>query len=323
MEKKKNASSSILEGPRSILEQGDKRYPKLLQETPHPPKRLYVIGDPQILGNGLAIVGARKATPYGLSCTKHFASLAAEKGITVVSGGARGCDSVSHEAALNHGARTVAILGGGLDHIYPPENRSLFQRIVEGGGALVSEQDWACPPLPQTFRARNRIIAGLCRATLIVEAGLPSGTFSTADAALAAGREVWVVPGAISSEASRGANRLLYQGALPIIDDESFTDALNFAFDSVMNAAPETNSSLSTQASQALLAALDAEILGIEALKTLASRYVCDQDPLTWLMVWLAEAQRDGLIAQYNDGRFGPCLKSGASKAKGRFSMLD
>ncbi len=209
---------------------GDACYPEALTVVSHPPQCLYLIGDPDALQEGLAVVGARKATPYGLSCARHFAGIAAERGIVVVSGGARGCDAAAHEAALAAHGKTVAFLGGGCDEIYPAENASLFQRIIDTGGAVVSEREWGFEPLPFTFRERNRLIAGLARATLIVEAGLPSGTFSTADAALEANRDVLVVPGAITSSCSRGANRLIYQGAVPVVDDETFADQLNGLF---------------------------------------------------------------------------------------------
>ena len=111
-------------------------------------------------------------------------------------------------------------------HLDVYKRQGLFQRIVDGGGAVVSEHVWDEDPKPYRFRLRNRLIAGLARATLIVEAGLPSGTFSTADEALAANRDVLVVPGAITAASSRGANRLIYQGATPVIDDETFEDAL-------------------------------------------------------------------------------------------------
>lgn len=142
------------------------------------------------------MVGARKATPYGIGAAKRFARLAAQRGIAVISGGARGCDAAAHEAALSEGAPTVAFLGGGCDVPYPREHAGLIERIALSGGAVVSEHAWDAPALPQQFRTRNRLIAGLARATLLVRAGLPSGTFSTADEALAAGRDVLVVPGA-------------------------------------------------------------------------------------------------------------------------------
>ncbi|WP_260620375.1 DNA-processing protein DprA [Gordonibacter massiliensis (ex Traore et al. 2017)] len=215
-----------LTGPRTELALGGELYPSALAGAPDPPKRLYVVGDPAALRAGLAVVGARKATPYGIGCARRFAGAAARRGVTVISGGARGCDAAAHRAALEVGAPTVAFLGGGCDEPYPAAHAGLFQRIVDGGGAVVSEQPWGQKPRPYMFRLRNRLIAGLARAVLIVEAGLPSGTFSTADEALAAGRDVLVVPGAITAASSRGANRLLHQGAVPVVDDETFEDAL-------------------------------------------------------------------------------------------------
>lgn len=209
-----------------VVERGGEGYPAAFEAVRNPPEKLYVLGDPAALVEGLAVVGARKATPYGLGCAERFSTMAARRGVVILSGGARGCDAQAHRAALAAGCPTVAFLGGGCDRLYPAEHEGLFQDIVNGGGAVVSEHPWDCPPLPYAFRERNRLIAGLARATLIVEAGLPSGTFSTADEALAAGREVLVVPGAITSTSSMGANRLIYQGATPIVDDESFQDAL-------------------------------------------------------------------------------------------------
>ena len=308
-----------LAGERFELTPQDDRFPALLRAIPKPPKRLYGVGTPDALRPGLAVVGARRATPYGRTAAKRFASLAAEQGIVIVSGGARGCDAVAHEAALAVGCPTVAFLGGGCNQLYPAENAGLFQRIVDGGGAVVSEQPWDFMPLPYTFRERNRLIAGLARATLIVEAGLPSGTFSTADEALSAGREVWVVPGAITSENSRGANRLLYQGALPIIDDESFVDALFSAYGCLKEPPPPAASDTAAPqgaptAEEALLDALRAEPLGMEALRNLAQSHRPRGDALTWLVVWLATAQREGLIAQYPDGRYGPRVGAGRGR---------
>lgn len=191
-----------LRGARYTLKRGAHGYPDSLMNVPDPPETLYVLGSLDALCDGLAVVGARKATPYGMSAAEKFAGLAAAKGVPIISGGALGCDSHAHRGALSVGGRTVAVLGGGCDMPYPARNVSLFQEIIDCGGAVVSEHDWEFPPLPYTFRARNRIIAGLARATLIVEAGLPSGTFSTADEALAANREVLVVPGPITSPTS-------------------------------------------------------------------------------------------------------------------------
>lgn len=334
-----------VKGPRSELTWDDASFPAALARIPDPPKRLYVVGDTAALQEGLAVVGARKATPYGIGCATRFAQAAAERGLVIISGGARGCDAAAHRAALEAGTPTVVFLGGGCDELYPAEHESLFQRIVDAGGALVSEHPWDRTPRPYMFRARNRLIAGLARAVLIVEAGLPSGTFSTADEALAAGRDVLVVPGAITSPSSRGANRLLHQGAVPIVDDETFADALFSLFGCLKQesweapAANEENSAgegtvesarvsacdppvaasspapapYSTHASPnaagvlgPLAAALVAEPLGMEELFGIA-RDVCGAaDPRVWLMEHLVEAECAGLVTHYPDGRWGP-----------------
>ncbi len=316
-------NKSRLDGSRFEIKQEDGNYPDALRVIDDSPTTLYLIGDPAALSEGLAVVGARKATPYGISCAKHFAGRAAERGITIISGGARGCDAVAHNAALDVRGRTVAFLGGGLNELYPIENVGLFQRIIDQGGAIVSENEWNFKPLPYTFRMRNRLIAGLSRATLIVEAGLPSGTFSTADAAIEANREVLVVPGSITSKYSHGANRLIYQGAVPIIDDETFDDQLLSIFgclkieefelskESNEKAALSENSQLLKaqeafdDKAQEIFEALCAQPQSIEALRNMAVRHVHKKDPLTALMIWLAEVQRCGLISQYPDGRYG------------------
>jgi len=292
---------ALIEGPRSILELGKEGYPSSLGMIAEPPERLHVIGDPAALEEGIAIIGARRATPYGLSCAHRFARIAAEKGVCIVSGGARGCDSEAHRAALEVQGRTVVFLGGGCDEIYPRENFDLFQKIVDSGGAIVSEWDWTMPPLPYMFRRRNRLIAGLARAVLIVEAGLPSGTFSTADDALESGKDVLVVPGAITSDTSLGANRLLYQGALPIIDDESYEEALFNIFGALKRPG---------QCRQAggevdpIIEAIRAEPLSNEELNRMAeSLFGVGQarDKLNGLLI---EAELAGTIARRPDGRW-------------------
>lgn len=220
------AGSKGIKGDRFVLEQGAEGFPSALLDLAPAPERLYVVGNPGALVEGVAMIGARKATPYGLECAERFARLATERGVTVISGGARGCDTSALKAALDAGGAPVAFLGGGLDEPYPAQNVPLFQRMVDAGGAVVSEQPWDAAPVPWMFRARNRLIAGLAKATLVVEAGLPSGTFSAVDQALAAGREVLAVPGPITSMQSKGTNRLIWQGATPVVDDETFLDAL-------------------------------------------------------------------------------------------------
>ena len=306
-------AAQAIEGPRHEIDRGDPRYPAAFSRLADPPARLYLIGDPAALEKGLAIVGARKATPYGAGCARRFARRAAQRGVTVVSGGARGCDAAAHEGALAAGGRTVAFLGGGCDRIYPREHAGLFRRIVEGGGALVSENPWGFQPLGWTFRRRNRLIASLARATLIVEAGLPSGTFSTADEALSASRDVLVVPGAITAASSRGANRLLYQGASPIVDDDSFDDALFSLFGCLkQETAKEAGRGGGARRARKeapldpVAAALAVEPLRMDDLVALAQRHCGAQDARSWLAVRLAEAEASGIAARYPDGRWGP-----------------
>lgn len=300
-----------LKGLRTEIARGEECYPLAFAQVAEPPRRLYVVGNAEALAEGLAVVGARKATPYGIGCARRFARTAAERGIVIISGGARGCDAAAHEAALAAGTPTVAFLGGGCDELYPAEHAGLFQRIVDGGGAVVSEQPWDRKPRPYQFRQRNRLIAGLAKAVLIVEAGLPSGTFSTADEALAANRDVLVVPGAITSASSRGANRLLYQGAVPIVDDDTFDDVLFSLFGCLrqecFSAAEGTASPAhNLRPSNPVVAALRAEPLGVDELYALACAHCGRAEAHGWLMERLVEAEGAGLVARYPDGRWGP-----------------
>lgn len=224
-------ANRLLEGSRYELSMDDGGLPEALRSIPRPPQRLCAIGSKRaIQTEGIAIIGARKATPYGIGCATRFGALVAERGITLITGGARGCDTHALRGCLDAGGKAVVVLGGGCDKLYPVENATLFQGVIDAGGAVVSEQEWDADPLPYMFRARNRLIAGMSKGVLIIEAGLPSGTFATADDAFAAGKEVMAVPGPITSKQSRGANRLIYQGATPIVDDETFADQLSVLF---------------------------------------------------------------------------------------------
>ena len=292
-------------GDRYVVRKGEEGYPDAFMQIARPPEALYIVGRKEALVEGLAVVGARKATPYGLSCARLFAGRAAQRGVTVISGGAYGCDAAAHRAALGAGCPTVVFLGGGVDELYPAANYGLFQEVVDSGGALVSENAWDYPPLPHTFRARNRLIAGLARATLIVEAGLPSGTFSTADEALAANREVLVVPGSICSAASKGANRLLYQGATPVVDTESFDDILFSLFGLLRQEGALEGPSPEGDEDDAVLAAIRASPLRMEELLPLVKAEK-GSDAFELLMVRLAELEKRGEVTRYPDGRFGP-----------------
>lgn len=299
-----------VEGARTVIDRDDDRYPEAFQRLMDSPERLWVVGDPAALAEGLAVVGARKATPYGKGCARRFAGRAAERGITIISGGARGCDAEAHRAAIEAGAPTVVFLGGGCDNIYPAENRPLFQEVVRRGGALVSEHDWSVPPLPYMFRARNRLIVGLAKVTLIVEAGLPSGTFSTADEALEANKEVLVVPGSIDSPQSRGANRLIYQGATPIVDDETFDDQLFSLFGLLKqeDMRPKAAREL-TAFDQQLMDALTASPLTTEEVHAHAVGAAEGSWEAAQTNAWMARMMAAGSVERYPGGRYGATVK--------------
>ena len=201
--------------PRAIRQivRGDAEFPAHLREIPVPPDRLWVRGalvDEDALA--IAIVGSRRATPFGLELAERLAGDLAARGITVVSGLARGIDSAAHRGALEAGGRTLAVLGGGVDVVYPPENRRLAARIAERG-AVVSQFAPGAPALAHHFPVRNRIIAGLALGVVVVEAAEQSGTLITAGHAGDLGREVMAVPGRAGAPTSRGTHRLIRDGA--------------------------------------------------------------------------------------------------------------
>jgi DNA processing protein len=194
----------------------DDDYPANLREIVDAPPVLFVRGSLATQDAcAVALVGTRRATGYGIAVAEHLAAGLARAGVTVVSGLAKGIDTAAHHATVDAGGRTLAVLGNGLDQVYPAENRQLAQRIT-ASGAVVSEFPPGTPPDAVNFPRRNRIIAGLSKATVIVEAGLPSGALITADFALEQGRDVLAVPGSILNSASAGANELLRQGATPV-----------------------------------------------------------------------------------------------------------
>ncbi|WP_298432696.1 DNA-processing protein DprA [Geobacter sp.] len=198
----------------------DEEYPPLLREIADPPPYLYVKGTLAGIGRAVAVVGSRRASAYGRGVTERLAEDLARHGVTVVSGMARGVDTAAHAGALKGKGRTVAVLGCGVDVVYPPENRPLFRDVAEGG-ALVSEFPLGTEPLSANFPRRNRIISGISHGVLVVEAAERSGSLITARTALDQGRDVYAVPGNITSGGSRGTNQLIRQGAklVETVDD--------------------------------------------------------------------------------------------------------
>ncbi|OGW38900.1 MAG: DNA protecting protein DprA [Nitrospirae bacterium GWC2_56_14] len=203
--------AKALEAGIAIIIADDAAYPATLKNIPDPPLFLYVKGDLH-QGDCVAIVGTRKPTHYGLTVTSRISSELASAGLTVVSGLARGIDTQAHRGALSSGGRTIAVLGCGIDVVYPPENKDLLEEISRSG-AVVTENPFGTQPESGYFPARNRIISGLSRGTVIVEATEDSGSLITAGYAKEQGRKLFAVPGNIGAANSRGSNSLIKQGA--------------------------------------------------------------------------------------------------------------
>ena len=197
----------------NIVIGSDENYPALLKEIYDPPIVLYVKGKlvPEDK-NGVALVGSRMTTPYGMEIARKFGYQLAYIGVTVVSGGARGIDTAAHQGALTAKGRTIAVLGNGINIVFPTENRELFERIAETG-AVVTQFPFNRKGDKQTFPIRNRIVAGMTLGTVVVEANLTSGALITANMAVEAGRQIFAVPGRIDSPRSKGCHDLIKKGA--------------------------------------------------------------------------------------------------------------
>ncbi len=218
---------SILKSGIKIVTVFDEDYPKSLKQIYNPPVVLYYKGE--ILEKdikALAVVGTRKMTGYGKSVTEEFVSDLVSAGLTIVSGLARGVDTTAHKTAVAKRGRTLAILGGGLNEIYPPENRSLAKQIEDGYGAVISEFSPDKPSVPGNFPARNRIIAGLSLGVLVTEAAKTSGSLITAREAIEQGKEVFAIPGPITSDFSKGPVALIGSGAKAVFDASEILDEL-------------------------------------------------------------------------------------------------
>lgn len=211
----------------TAITDADKAYPETLRQIPDPPPVLFVKGTLTEDDNySVAIVGSRKMTGYGRTVAGQISSGLARCGLTVVSGMARGIDTVAHTTALDVRGRTIAVLGCGLDRPYPPENIKLFERIQESG-CIVSEFPTGTPPLRENFPRRNRIISGLSLGTVVIEATTDSGSLITANMALDQNREVFAVPGNITSKSSEGTNRLIKKGARLVQKPEDIIEELS------------------------------------------------------------------------------------------------
>lgn len=285
--------------PRDIVTLGDPGYPAALLATEDPPLMLYRMGRqahaPQ---RALAIVGSRNATAQGLQNARRFARAFAEAEVTVVSGLALGIDGAAHEGALEGAAAqavpTIAVVGTGLDRVYPRQHLELARRIAERG-CIVSEYPVGTPPLKENFPRRNRIIAGLSQGTLVVEAALQSGSLITARLAAEQGKEVFAIPGSIHSPHARGCHALLRQGAKLVESAQDVLEDLRF----VLPAAPgEPLQDESPEGEDALLAALGYEPVGLDAI--IARTGI----PAPLLQARLLELELAGQVARLPGGLF-------------------
>jgi DNA processing protein len=213
-----------------VLTWDDPVYPEKLRQIAQSPFVFYIKGDLSPEDDwSAAVVGTRRHSSYGRQVTENLTSTLARHGITIISGLARGIDGIAHRSALDAGGRTIAVLGSGLDNIYPPEHDSLAEEISKQG-ALISDYPLGTPPEGSNFPPRNRIISGLSRAVLVIEAGIKSGALITATYGAEQGKEVFAVPGKITAPMSKGTNLLIKQGAHPLLEAQDVLDVMNITF---------------------------------------------------------------------------------------------
>lgn len=285
---------------RHILTLADAAYPQQLLTIADPPLLLYVAGDPaQLSKPGLAVVGARSATPGGEENARAFSRHLSAQGWSVVSGLALGIDGAAHEGALAagpEGAGTTAVMGTGIDRIYPAAHRDLAHRIA-AHGALISELPLGTPVRAFNFPRRNRLVAGLARGVLVVEAAKQSGSLITARLAAESGREVFAIPGSIHSPLSRGCHALIRQGAKLVETAQDITDELGLPSPDARPAAEKT-AQAATAPETRLLRALGHDPVHLDALQARTGL-----DTAT-LQAQLLELELAGHIARLDDGRF-------------------
>ena len=303
------------QGPaRAIVSLGDLRYPQALLDTEDPPLLLYLMGPASLLQHQpfpsdrcLAVVGSRNPTAQGAENARLFARALCGAGLTIVSGLALGVDAAAHEGALEAAisagtmAATIAVVGTGLDRVYPRKNLDLAHRIA-AHGLIVSEYPLGTPPLPANFPKRNRIISGLSQGTLVVEAALASGSLITARLAAEQGREVFAIPGSIHAPQSRGCHALIRQGAKLVESAQDVLEELKIPATTVPGLPHEgvnaPGAAASDETEDPVLAALGYDPLGLDAL---IARTGMDASTL---QVALLELELDGRVARLPGGLF-------------------
>lgn len=271
----------------------DSAYPRHVLECDRAPECLYGIGDVSLLVEGIAIIGSRKATPYGLSAARMFAGYAASRGVPVISGAAMGCDQAAHWGALECGGPTVAVLGCGADVVYPSNARELLDRVGRDG-LVISPFPWGMRPTRWSFLVRNQLIAQLCKVLLVVESRMPSGTFTTVSAAQDLGRDVYGVPGSIFAPECRGPNHLLAQGAGAIAEVSDLARVLDLGV-----ADTPSGGDCSSDGAGRLLSALRTNPMSPDD-----AAYALGMDVVD-VAVAMGELERSGHIVRFPGGRYG------------------
>jgi len=289
-------SAWLAESPlRHVMVLGDAGYPELLLQTADPPLLLYLEGRRELLGAPmLAIVGSRNPSAQGRDNAKAFGRALSQAGLTIVSGLALGVDGAAHEGALAGEASTIAVVGTGLDQVYPRRHQALARTITERG-LMVSEYALGMPPLSPNFPRRNRIIAGLARGCLVVEAALQSGSLITARLASEAGREVFAIPGSIHSPQSRGCHALLRQGAKLVERTEDVLEELP----ATLRQGPPTTVAVQTPAEPAVASELQ-QVLALMGYEPVSLDELVNRGgwPAAELSGWLLELEMAGSVAR-------------------------
>lgn len=277
------------------IRRGEPGYPEALEDLGDAaPQTIYGVGDRTCLDLPcISIIGARQATPYGTAVAEMAARVSVECDLVVVSGGARGCDHAASRSAIDCGGRTIIVAGGGADVVYPPSSLDIFHDSVRQGGAVISIFDWKMQPRRYSFVRRNAIIAALSRSLFVTEAGLKSGTMSTAEVANQLGRNIYAIPGSIFSPNSQGTNSLIATGASIISSEMDLQTQIGLDYDS-LRMVVEDHYDGNSQVISALIASPMRP-------DELAARL---GQPIMTLVTSLADYESKGLVARLVDGRY-------------------
>jgi DNA processing protein len=279
-----------------VLTWDEPDYPRRLKEIEHPPPILYILGSLVDSDQwAAAVVGTRQVTAYGRQVTEEIGRSLAQNGLTLISGLARGVDALAHQAALKNGGRTLAVLGSGVDQIYPPEHRGLAEKVLQSG-ALISDYPPGTAPDAANFPPRNRIISGLAQAVLVVEAGEKSGALITAAFAAEQGREIFAVPGYLYAPQSRGTNQLIHAGAHIYLNMDDVLRTLNVSHVDMQKSARLNLPSDATEAS--LYALLGREPMHVDEIQEQAEL------PVEQVTAVLTIMELKGLVRQVGNMRY-------------------